>query len=186
MKTVNFTCILSLIAAGVLLVLAAVAWVGMTVLTAMQGGIAGSIPSPSGEVGDVEGYAMIIGGLGWAFTGLGAFLLAVAALISAFFGVVLALFAGIARAVYAPQGGRLLAHRLLMALVCFIMAGVGLTLLSSGLDSRGLTVILAGLAFLADAAACAFFTFTHRVTGVLFRRAPQPDETFPPAAPPSM
>ena len=62
MKTVNVTLILSLIAAGVLLVLAAVAFAGMLAMSALQGSV--DLSRPAGEIGDVEGYALILGGLG--------------------------------------------------------------------------------------------------------------------------
>lgn len=120
MKTVNVTLILSLIAAGVLLVLAAVAFSGMLVLSALQGSV--DLSRPAGEIGDVEGYALIIGGLGWAIAAFGSLLFGVFAILLAVCGFLLILFAVIARAVYAPQGGRLTAHRVLMAIVCLGMA----------------------------------------------------------------
>lgn len=179
MKTVNVTLILSLIAAGVLLVLAAVAFAGMLAMSALQGSV--DLSRPAGEIGDVEGYALILGGLGWAIAGFGALLLGVFAVLLALCGFLLALFAVIARAVYAPQGGRLTAHRVLMAIVCLGMAAGGFTVLSSGIDAGSFSQILFGLAYLADAAVCAFLTFTPRVNGVLFRRAPRPEDSFPPA-----
>lgn len=179
MKTVNVTLILSLIAAGVLLVLAAVAFAGMLVMSALQGSV--DLSRPAGEIGDVEGYALILGGLGWAIAAFGSLLFGVFAILLAVCGFLLILFAVIARAVYAPQGGRLTAHRVLMAIVCLGMAAGGFTVLSAGVNFQAVSQILFGLAYLADAAVCAFLTFTPRVNGVLFRRAPQPEDSFPPA-----
>ena len=68
-----------------------------------------------------------------------------------------------------------------MAIVCLGMAAGGFTVLLSGIDAGSFSQILFGLAYLADAAVCAFLTFTPRVNGVLFRRAPRPEDSFPPA-----
>lgn len=74
------------------------------------------------EIDDMEGYGLIVSGIGY---GLGMIAIVVLKLFFVFFPLVLALhmllYAGIARLVYAPQGGRLLWYRILMGVVYFCM-----------------------------------------------------------------
>ena len=80
------------------------------------------------EIDDVTGYALIgmniVRGLG-AF---GSFILALFAVAIGLYAVILLIFALIARAVYKPQGGRLIAYRILMTIEYILQSFIPITL----------------------------------------------------------
>lgn len=116
-----------------------------------------------GEVDDVEGYGLIVEGAGY---GLGAFagiVLLFAAIFVGGYAFLLFLFALIARLVYAKEGKRLLAYRILMGFEYVLQAGIFLffcILLSEGFNP-GLLVIM--LLVLAELVYGVLNTFTKRI-----------------------
>lgn len=87
-------------------------------------GAAGEMTSdlPSGELGDVEGYAMLIQLLGAGATGFAGIAVAIVALLIAFYGGVLLLLSAAARLVYGAAPWRLLLYRVLTAVHMALLA----------------------------------------------------------------
>ena len=90
---------------------------------------------PEGEVGDVEGYAFLIGLFGSGIGQLvGLFVQVVALLIAIYGGAILALSI-LARAIYKTTPGRILAYRIVMALNFVLLLLPVPSLLSSFISS---------------------------------------------------
>lgn len=124
--------------------------------------------SPSGPVGDVEGYAMIFGFLGAGLGGLAGFLAQLLALLFILYGGSILLLTLVARLLYRTSPGRLLAYRVLMgiALVVTILPGPELFsyFWSSLFQGHFSLVTLLALAAMALVAVAGYRnTFTHRI-----------------------
>lgn len=84
---------------------------------------AGLFPNSSGEVGDVEGYAILLNLLGAGFSGLAGLLVQALAAAAILYGGILLVLGAVARLVYRATPGRVLAYRILtgIQLVVFVL-----------------------------------------------------------------
>lgn len=132
-KAVNVNFILMMIVVILLALFAFIIWQFVRVSEAELIELKSSMEDTitQGEIGDVEGYGLIVSGIGYGLGSIGIMIVEV------FFVIIPLLIAGytllmtvIGRIVYAPTKGRLLAYRILMgfdyvglaALVCIILS----------------------------------------------------------------
>lgn len=118
MKTANRNLLLFVIPATLGLLFGIVMLVGGdTILNAAQT----LIPeTPQGEVGDVEGYAMIGGMLGAGLGSLAGFAVQLFGMMAILYTAVLLILSVVARLIYAKTPGRILAYRIVMG-VAFVV-----------------------------------------------------------------
>ena len=123
---------------------------------------------PSGEVGDVEGYAFLIGLMGSGFGQLAGLAVQIVAILVAGYGGGLLVLSLIARAIYKTTPGRLLAYRIAMALdLLFLLLPVPEFLrmfidsIRSGSASFGMFAVL--LLIASVAVLCFLNTYTGRI-----------------------
>lgn len=74
---------------------------------------AGLVPEASGDVSDVEGYAMLLDLVGAGFSGLAGLLVQALAMAAILYGGILLVLGALARLVYRAAPGRILAYRIL-------------------------------------------------------------------------
>ena len=120
MKRANHTLLLLGIPAAIVLVLGIVALVSGSLLLDTAGSMWNEATETTGPVGDVEGYAMLIGMAGAGFSGLAGLAVQLVGAILALYGGGVLLFSAIARAVLGRGAQRLLPYRVLMGIAYFI------------------------------------------------------------------
>ena len=87
--------------------------------------------APGGDVGDVEGYAFLLGFLGSGFGQLAALAIQILAFLLAVYGGLLTFWAVLVRAIYRVTPGRILAYRILVGFdLLFLLLPVPSLLLS--------------------------------------------------------
>lgn len=126
---------------------------------ALLAGVTEATPAlPQGEVGDVEGYALLIQLLGVGFGGLAGFMVQMLGLLFILYGGSILLFALIARVIYQNRPGRILAYRILTGILLFILLSPGPELFSlfvrnlfQGSFSLGLLTAMAAMILVAVA-----------------------------------
>lgn len=119
MKTANRNLLLFVIPAALGLIL------GIVMLTqgdAILGAAKEMVPeAPQGEVGDVEGYAMIGGMLGAGLGGLAGFAVQLFGMMVILYTAALLILSGVTRLVYGQTPGRILAYRILMGVSVVVL-----------------------------------------------------------------
>ena len=119
MKTANRNLLLFVIPAALGLIL------GIVMLTqgdAILGAAKEMVPeAPQGEVGDVEGYAMIGGMLGAGLGGLAGFAVQLFGMMAILYTAALLILSGVTRLVYGQTPGRILAYRILMGVSVVVL-----------------------------------------------------------------
>lgn len=80
------------------------------------------------EIDDVTGYALILKNIGKGLGVFGSFIMTLFAAAIGLYAIILLIFALIARAVYKPQGGRLIAYRILMTIEYILQSFIPITL----------------------------------------------------------
>ena len=113
MKRANHTLLLLGIPAAIVLVLGIVALVSGSLLLDTAGSMWNEATETTGPVGDVEGYAMLIGMAGAGFSGLAGLAVQLVGAILALYGGGVLLFSAIARAVLGRGAQCLLPYRIL-------------------------------------------------------------------------
>lgn len=119
MKTANRNLLLFVIPAALGLVLGIVLLTkGDTLLNTAKE----MVPqTPQGEVGDVEGYAMIGSTLGAGLGGLAGFAIQLFGMMAILYTAALLILSGVTRLVYGPTPGRILAYRVLMGVTVVVL-----------------------------------------------------------------
>ncbi len=91
------------------------------------------------EIEDVNGYALLVKNLGLFFGTFGIVILLAVAIALGLYAFLLFLFALIARLVYRPEGGRLIAYRILMTIeylfqggIAYVLGGTTIDIISEG------------------------------------------------------
>lgn len=119
MKTANRNLLLFVIPAALGLIL------GIVLLVrgdAIVGAAKGMVPqAPQGEVGDVEGYAMIGSMVGAGLGGLAGFAIQLFGMMAILYTAALLILSGVTRLVYGPTPGRILAYRILMGVTVVVL-----------------------------------------------------------------
>lgn len=116
-----------------------------------------------GEIDTVEGHGLILEGAGY---GLGAFagtmLIIIIFMVGGYAGL-LFVFAVMARLIFAKEGGRLLAYRILMGVEYVLQAGIVVFLVSMLLEGFDIVFLLMTLMVLAGLIYSARNTYTKRI-----------------------
>ena len=117
----------------------------------------------NGEVGDVEGYAMIIQGIGYGFGAFANVLLFGVVLLVGFYGFLLFIVALIARLVYKSEGKRLVVYRVLMGIEYVLQAGLFWVLGEMMISNFNLIMLVVILLLLAEIIYGVINTYTKRI-----------------------
>lgn len=111
-----------------------------------------------GEIDDVEGYGLIVQGLGYGFSFLGYLVFLVLAVISGGYGLIMLLFAVIARIFYSKE--RLLAYRILMGIVLAMQFLLELFILTVLISEIALFWVITEIVLVGITVFCAINTYT--------------------------
>ena len=160
MRAVNRNFMLMAVPAALVLAAGAALLTGGDALLGAAGEMTADLPS--GDLGDVEGYAMLIQLLGAGLTGFAGIAVAIVALIVAFYGGVLLLLSAAARLAYGDAPWRLLLYR--------ILTGVHIALLAAPQPELWRTLSaplpqLCALVLLLPAIPVAITTYSQRIRG---------------------
>lgn len=121
MKHANHTMLLMGIPAALLLLAGILLLIGGGAVMDAASTMASEAADTGGQpVGDVEGYAMLIGLAGAGMGGLAGLVAQIFGLLLIFYGGGVLLFSGIARLILDPGRRRLLPYRILMGIACVI------------------------------------------------------------------
>lgn len=139
----------------------------------LLGGVQGQLSDMRQELGelysnapleDVAGYALLFGGAAYGIGRLSALVFELTCVVLPAVAAVLMLIPAVmARVVYAPFGGRLLAYRILMGFSLVFLCLLGVMLLLAGLERLHLATLLGAAVLLGIAAVCIYGTYTGRV-----------------------
>lgn len=113
------------------------------------------------EIDDVEGYGLIVQGLGYGFAFLGYVVLLILAVVSGGYGLVMLLFAVIARIIYSKE--RLLTYRILMGIVFALQIGLELVILTTLISQFTIFWLITELVFVGITVYCAINTYSSRL-----------------------
>lgn len=121
MKTANRTMLLLGIPAAVILIAGILFLAGGEILLDAASAMVNETADTGGQpVGDVEGYAMLIGLAGAGFNGMAGLAAQIFGLLMIFYGGGILLFSGTARLVLDPGKKRLMPYRILMGIACVV------------------------------------------------------------------
>ncbi len=116
-----------------------------------------------GEIDTVEGHGLIWQGAGYGFGAFaGTMLMIVIFMVGGYAGL-LFVFAVMARIIFAKEGGRLLAYRILMGVEYVLQAGIVVFLISMLLEGFDFVFLLMTLMILAGLIYSARNTYTKRI-----------------------
>ncbi|MBQ3512326.1 MAG: hypothetical protein IJA32_00805 [Lachnospiraceae bacterium] len=115
------------------------------------------------EIGDVEGYGIIMESFGYLIGGLGVIALKLALIFLTGYAALLFLVALIARLVYKNSGGRLLAYRIMMGIEYALQALMEVILILSVIELPTVSNVLATILLGADIIFSARNTYTARI-----------------------
>lgn len=116
-KQVNKNLIWTITLVGMLLLLIIFGIIVLCVSSSGMNALGNSIEQArsAGEIEDVEGYGILLNSIGYGLGAFGRFIIAIVCIVlPGILGVFILLFALIARFVFAPSDGRILAYRILM------------------------------------------------------------------------
>ena len=121
MKYANHTMLLMGIPAALLAVIGVLLLISGAGLLETAGAMANEAVDTGGQpVGDVEGYAMLIGLAGAGLGGLAGLAAQIFGMLLVLYGGGVLLFSGVARLILDPERRRLLPYRILMGIACGI------------------------------------------------------------------
>ena len=115
----------------------------------------------SGEIDDVEGYGLIIQGLGYGFGFLGYMVLLVMAVIAGGYGFIMLLFTVVARIVFSKE--RLFTYRILMGIVFAMQILLELFIFTTLVSQFAIVWFIAEVVFVGITVYCAINTYSSRV-----------------------
>lgn len=118
-----------------------------------------SVTRQKEEIGDVEGYGMIVNGITYGFGSLAGIVLAVVEILIGAYAILLFVFAVIARKVFVKQGKGLMTYRILMG-VEYILQG-GIVLFCA--NSMSLFCIILAVLIVAEITYGCINTYTDRI-----------------------
>lgn len=133
MRRINVNMLLVGCVAAVILAFVLLMFAGAGVMGEGAENLARNISDMRGdgeEIGDVEGYGIIMNGFAMGMAGLAQIFLFIMGVLALIFDIILFILALIARLVFAPKGARLVIYRVLMTLVSVMFAAVEVLLVS--------------------------------------------------------
>lgn len=113
------------------------------------------------EIDDVEGYGVIVQGLGYGFAFVGYVVLLILAVIVGVYAIIMLLFTVVARIVFSRE--RLLAYRILMGIVYAMQIILELFIFTALMSQFTITWFIAEVVFVGVTVYCAINTYSSRM-----------------------